>query len=52
MRTLVDETRAAGPGEASWDLADDTGRAVGPGIYWARFEAAGRVRTARIAVVR
>lgn len=52
LRTLVDGVRAAGPGEARWDLADEAGRAVAPGIYWARCEAAGMVRATRIAVVR
>jgi hypothetical protein len=52
VRTLVDGARGAGAGEAPWDLLDEDGRAVAPGVYWARFEAAGLARTSRVAVVR
>jgi hypothetical protein len=52
VRMLVDAPRAAGVGEARWDLTDDAGRSVAPGIYWARLESAGLARTTRIAVVR
>jgi hypothetical protein len=42
VRTLVSETRAAGPGEALWDGRDARGRRVPPGLYLARLEAGGR----------
>ena len=43
---------ASNAGSARWDLRDETGRPVPNGIYWARPDAAGPVRSARIVVHR
>jgi hypothetical protein len=45
------EARAGGTG-VTWDGADDAGRAVPAGIYFARLEAGSAVATRRFAVVR
>lgn len=43
VRALVDESgAAAGPHEATWDGTDADGRAVAPGVYFARLESGGR----------
>ena len=52
VRTLVSESRAAGPGAAAWDLRDQAGHGVGAGLYFARFEAGGSVMVRRIVVER
>jgi len=48
-RVLSTDTRA---GSVRWDLRDETGRPVPGGIYWARPNVAGPVRSARIIVQR
>jgi hypothetical protein len=52
VRMLADAAQEAGAHEAAFELADDAGRALPPGLYLARLEAAGRVITRRIAAVR
>jgi hypothetical protein len=52
VRTLVDGREPAGARQAEWDLRDGAGTAVGPGLYWARLEFAGRSVTRRLSVVR
>lgn len=52
VRTLVDAAQSAGAQAATWDLRDAGGRAVAPGLYFARFEAEGRSIVRRIAIVR
>ena len=52
LRALVDETRPSGEQVVKWDLRDALGRAVGPGVYFARLSAGGQTMTRRIAVVR
>jgi flagellar hook assembly protein FlgD len=52
MRTLLDETMEAGPQSPVWDGRAEDGRRVGSGIYWVRLEAADRVFTGRLAVIR
>ena len=52
VRALVRGARPAGPAEETWDLRDDAGSPVAPGLYWARFEAAGLTRAVRLAIVR
>jgi flagellar hook assembly protein FlgD len=39
VRSLVDGQRAAGDHSVSWDLRNDDGRPVAPGIYFCRMEA-------------
>lgn len=41
VRTLVDETRAAGEHEARWDGRDDTGQRLASGVYVYRLTAPG-----------
>jgi hypothetical protein len=52
IRTLVDEARAMGPHPVQWDGRDATGRAAPAGVYFARFEADGRVETRKLALVK
>ncbi|MCC6349113.1 MAG: Ig-like domain-containing protein [Candidatus Eisenbacteria bacterium] len=52
IRTLVNGALPAGAHEARWDVRDDLGRAVGPGLYFLRLEAAGRSLTRKVGVVR
>ena len=51
-RTLAEGVLPAGAHELRWDLADASGRALGAGLYFARFECEGSVLTQRIAVIR
>lgn len=43
VRTLIDESRSAGPFEVIWDGADSGGRAVASGIYFYRLFVDGRM---------
>lgn len=52
VRTLVDGALGAGPHEATWDARDDAGHPVGPGLYFVRLAAAGRVVSRKVGVVR
>ena len=54
VRVLVEphETKASGPGAATWDGRDDGGHAAPAGIYVARLEAGGRAVTLRLARMR
>ena len=52
VRTVFDGERAAGTYSAAWDLRDDAGAAVAPGLYWARLDVRGRESRARLAVIR
>jgi hypothetical protein len=52
VRMLADAAQEAGAHEEAFELADDQGRALPPGLYLARLEAFGRVITKRIAAVR
>ena len=36
VRTLLDESRKAGPHTTTWDGMTDTGTAAGTGVYWVR----------------
>ena len=38
VRTLADESFAAGPHDRTWDGLDDSGQPVGHGVYFARIE--------------
>lgn len=52
VRELFTGTRAAGEHSVAWDLRDESGRAVGAGIYFARLEAEGQRLTRKVAAVR
>jgi len=52
VRLLRDGETPAGPVDATWNLRDDGGIAVPPGLYLVRLEAAGVTRSQRIAVTR
>jgi len=52
VRTLADGAWAAGEGSVAWDLADDGGRRVPPGLYLARLDAGGGSATRRVIVIR
>ncbi len=51
VRTLADGAFAAGEQVVRWDGRDDAGRAMAPGLYFARLTAPGRSETRRLAVV-
>ena len=48
----VEGARPAGPGEVSWDLCDDAGRPLGPGLYLIRAQLPNQVITRRVNIVR
>ena len=49
---LVDGMRPAGRQDARWDGRDPGGVAARPGIYVVRYEAAGRIESRRVALLR
>src|SRR5262245_12220531 len=49
VRKLARGARPAGPHTITWDLRDESGRAVGAGLYFARLEAEGRSLTRMLA---
>jgi hypothetical protein len=49
---LIDEKRPAGLHEVRWDGRDAAGRALASGVYFYRLEAAGRVLTRKLVLVR
>jgi hypothetical protein len=52
VRSLTDETLGAGRHAVAWDGRDENGSPVGAGLYWARFQATGKVISRRITVLR
>ena len=52
VRTLLDGARAAGAHQVVWDATDGAGRAVRPGTYFMRLEAAGTARTRSLVVLK
>ncbi len=52
VRTLLDETRAAGAWSAAWDGRASNGAPFGSGLYFARLTCGGRTFTQRFAFVR
>lgn len=52
VRRLVHGVHEAGPGEVTWDLRDEAGHAVVPGVYLVRASLGARTWTQRIAIVR
>lgn len=51
VRTLLDGPLAPGAHDADWDLRDDRGRRVAPGLYFARLSQGGETRVRRLVVV-
>lgn len=51
VRTLVDATLPAGPRELAWELRDDAGRALAPGLYLARLSTPSGSLVRRLAVI-
>lgn len=52
IRKLLNERRVAGSYEVTWDSRDDSGRAVGSGVYLCQLRSGDRVATLRITLVR
>lgn len=52
VRTLVDGPATAGLAAATWDGKDDTGHALGPGVYFSRLISGGQVLRRHIALIR
>lgn len=52
VRHLVEGVQSAGSHQVSWEGRDDTGRTLGPGVYFVRMQASGAVRVQRLTVVR
>ncbi|MFH1278628.1 MAG: choice-of-anchor D domain-containing protein [Candidatus Eisenbacteria bacterium] len=52
VRDLVDGVRPSGEHAAVWDGRDESGREVGPGLYFFRLAQEDRVQTARVVVFR
>ena len=48
VRTLVDETRGAGPYQVKWDGRDDAGALLSTGVYFAHLNYPGGVSTQRL----
>jgi hypothetical protein len=51
VRTLVDGSQPSGPQEVVWDATDESGRAVGSGIYWYRLTTGDGRLTRRMVVL-
>lgn len=52
VRSLVSSSMQPGAHHVTWDGTDDTGRAVGSGVYLYRLAADGRVRVRRMLLLR
>ena len=52
VRSLVDAERGAGTHTETWDLRDEQGQAVAPGLYLMRLEAEGEILTSRLTRIR
>jgi hypothetical protein len=52
VRELASGTREAGPHTEAWNLRDESGRAVGAGLYFARLDTQGRTLVRKVAVTR
>ena len=52
VRTLADESMAAGNHTVVWDGRDDTGNAVAAGVYLTRLNAGGTVATGKMVLVK
>jgi hypothetical protein len=51
VRELASGAQPAGEHAIAWDLRDQSGRAVGAGLYFARLEAAGQALTRKLATL-
>jgi hypothetical protein len=51
-RVLAASSYEAGRHALEWDLSDERGGALGPGVYFLRMQAAGRVVTRHVVVLR
>lgn len=52
VKTIVAGRRVAGTHEVVWDGADDRGRRVASGVYFAHFEAGAAVQTHRLVLLK
>jgi hypothetical protein len=52
VRTLVDDTMAAGPHDTLWDGRDDHGRLVGSGVYFYRIETGSLVASRKMVLLK
>src|SRR5262249_45715451 len=52
VRSLVSGPWPAGETQVSWNLRDESGQAVGTGLYFARLEVAGRAFVEKITALR
>lgn len=52
VRTLLDEVSPSGTSRTGWDGTDDSGSGVGSGVYFVRFESAGRSETQKIVLLK
>ncbi|RPJ43689.1 MAG: hypothetical protein EHM19_08195, partial [Candidatus Latescibacterota bacterium] len=52
VKTILDENRPEGAGEATWDGTDSGGRRAASGLYLYRLRHEGREETRRMALVR
>jgi hypothetical protein len=50
VRRVAYEWRAAGRGEVAWNLMDEGGRAVAPGVYLVRATLGGKTTVNRLVV--
>jgi hypothetical protein len=52
VRSLLDGMQVAGRHQADWDGSDQSGRAVGPGVYFYRLRSEQLTKSQRVAVIR
>ncbi len=52
IKTLISETMSAGDHQRAWDGRDDQGGTVASGTYWVRLEAAGKMLTQKVTLIR
>ena len=52
VRTVADGEQPAGTQDLRWDLKNDAGTLMSPGLYWARLDVAGQRRLARLSIIR
>ncbi len=52
VRTLIDESRAAGADHIMWDGSNDQGSNVSSGVYFYEARTAGEVQVSKMALVK